>query len=109
MLHGNDVEVDDGDYHQRTALHLAASAGQVAMVRHLVLLHGASMACTDRYAGTPIMDAVRHKHSGVVAFLRRHGARLNFDKAKGARPPAPLLPHVSSFPIFFACLLVVPL
>ncbi|KAK9811376.1 hypothetical protein WJX72_002779 [[Myrmecia] bisecta] len=84
MLGNNDVEVDDGDYHQRTALHLAASNGHIAMVRHLVLVHGANMNVTDRYNGTPIMDAVRHKHSEVVAFLKRSGARLNHDKAKGA-------------------------
>lgn len=50
MLSGNDVEVDDGDYHQRTALHLAASNGHIAMVRHLVLIHGANMNVLDRSA-----------------------------------------------------------
>ena len=53
MLSGNDVEVDDGDYHQRTALHLAASNGHIAMVRHLVLIHGANMNVLDR-SGTGI-------------------------------------------------------
>ncbi|KAL3159544.1 hypothetical protein ABBQ38_009960 [Trebouxia sp. C0009 RCD-2024] len=84
MLSGNDVEVDDGDYHQRTALHLAASNGHIAMVRHLVLIHGANMNVLDRYNGSPIMDAVRHKHSDVVAFLKRNGAVLHHDKAKGS-------------------------
>ena len=50
VLSSNDVEVDDGDYHQRTALHLAASNGHIAMVRHLVLLHGANMNVLDRLA-----------------------------------------------------------
>lgn len=36
-----------------------------------------------RYNGSPIMDAVRHKHSDVVAFLKRNGAVLHHDKAKG--------------------------
>ena len=53
MLSGNDVEVDDGDYHQRTALHLAASNGHIAMVRHLVLIHGANMNVMDRSAASP--------------------------------------------------------
>ena len=48
VLSSNDVEVDDGDYHQRTALHLAASNGHIAMVRHLVLIHGANMNVLDR-------------------------------------------------------------
>ena len=50
VLSGNDVEVDDGDYHQRTALHLAASSGHIVMVRHLVLIHGANMNVLDRSA-----------------------------------------------------------
>lgn len=53
MLSGNDVEVDDGDYHQRTALHLAASNGHIAMVRHLVLIHGANMNVLDRSVHLP--------------------------------------------------------
>ncbi len=32
------------------------------------------------------MDAVRHKHSEVVAFLKRNGAVLHHDKAKGLLP-----------------------
>ena len=50
LLSSNDVEVDDSDYHQRTALHLAASNGHIAMVRHLVLVHGANMNVIDRCA-----------------------------------------------------------
>ena len=49
LLSSNDVEVDDSDYHQRTALHLAASNGHIAMVRHLVLVHGANMNVIDRW------------------------------------------------------------
>ena len=60
MLSGNDVEVDDGDYHQRTALHLAASSGHIAMVRHLVLIHGANMNVLDRSALSFLF--VQHEH-----------------------------------------------
>lgn len=60
MLSGNDVEVDDGDYHQRTALHLAASSGHIAMVRHLVLIHGANMNVLDRSALCILF--IRHEH-----------------------------------------------
>lgn len=76
-----DVDVDDEDYDQRTALHLAASNGHIDMVRHLILVQGAHVNVLDRYGGTPMMDAVRHKHHDVVAFLRRHGATLELDKA----------------------------
>ena len=44
-------------------------------------------ACCCRYNGSPIMDAVRHKHSEVVAFLKRNGAVLHHDKAKGKTVP----------------------
>ncbi|KAK9861698.1 hypothetical protein WJX84_004552 [Apatococcus fuscideae] len=84
MLGSGDVEVDDGDYHQRTALHLAASNGHIAMVRHLVLQHGAYLNVVDRYGGTPMMDAVRQRHAEVVAFLKRTGAVFDADVAKGA-------------------------
>ncbi len=70
MLSGNDVEVDDGDYHQRTALHLAASSGHIAMVRHLVLIHGANMNVLDRSAPDlpsylDILHALLHAAWGV--------------------------------------------
>lgn len=48
----------------------------------LPTLSSISMWCC-RYHGTPIMDAVRHKHSEVVAFLKRNGAVLHHDQAKG--------------------------
>ena len=37
VLAGGGVEADDGDFHGRTALHLAASNGHLATVRRLVL------------------------------------------------------------------------
>ena len=40
MLAGGGVEADDGDFHGRTALHLAASNGHLATVRRLVLGEG---------------------------------------------------------------------
>ncbi|KAK9831937.1 hypothetical protein WJX81_001333 [Elliptochloris bilobata] len=77
------VEADDGDFHGRTALHLAASNGHLATVRRLVLGHGAGVNVTDRYGGTPALDAVRHRHADVLAFLRAHGARLPAERVKG--------------------------
>ena len=37
MLAGGGVDADDGDFHGRTALHLAASNGHLATARRLVL------------------------------------------------------------------------
>jgi len=37
LLSGGETDADDGDFHGRTALHLAASNGHLATVRRLVL------------------------------------------------------------------------
>ncbi len=42
------------------------------------------MNAVDRYGGTPALDAVRHRHADVLAFLRAHGARLPAEAIKGA-------------------------
>ena len=73
-----------GDYHDRTALHLAASNGHLKMVRHLVMNHGADLAGKDCYGGTPLADAVRHKHDAVTAFLRSQGGSLGSDMDNAA-------------------------
>jgi len=169
LLSGGETDADDGDFHGRTALHLAASNGHLATARRLVLGatlggpslcawsprlpparpacgpaldamltallksscfsfiyacacgtfqcpvphmlrhaaqrppdchqmitsisqysharapgHGAGVNAVDRYGGTPALDAVRHRHADVLAFLRAHGARLPAEAIKGA-------------------------
>jgi len=37
---------------------------------------GADLAVKDRYGGTPLTDAVRHKHDAVTAFLKAQGGSL---------------------------------
>ncbi len=80
QLIASGAEVDAADYDGRTALHLAAAEGQVAAAT-LLLGKGARVGVVDRWAGTPIVDAVRHRHRAVVGLLRRHGARLTGDHA----------------------------
>ena len=53
----------------RTALHLAAANGHLAMVSRLVTKYAASPTIKDKYGSTPIDDAIRHKHMEVVEFL----------------------------------------
>jgi ankyrin repeat protein len=81
MLGQGDINVDMGDYDERTPLHLAASNGHTKMVKHLVQIHGADLSVKDRYGGTPMVDAIRHKHDGCAAFLRSQGASLEVDDA----------------------------
>ena len=49
-----------------------------------VVGHGAGVNVVDRYDGTPALDALRHRHADVLAFLRAHGARLPAESIKGA-------------------------
>jgi len=59
------------DYDGRTALHLAAAEGYPAVVRFL-LGSGARPEATDRWAGTPLTDARRAKHTAVADALWSH-------------------------------------
>ena len=67
---------DEGDYDQRTAMHLAASEGNLDVVRCLVEELGASLSRVDRWGGTPLDDAIRSKHHGVTKWLQGLGAAL---------------------------------
>ena len=67
-------DVDIGDYDQRTAAHLAASEGRLAMLTFLVDELGADHSPLDRWGGSPLDDALRQNHSAVVEFLVRRGS-----------------------------------
>jgi len=74
-----DINVDEGDYDQRTALHLAVCGGHVEMVRALVEKHGAAISVKDRFGHTPMDDAVREQHLELARFLMDRGARYQVD------------------------------
>ena len=69
----NGVHVDDTDVNGRSALHCAASEGQVDAVRHLIEAR-ASINIQDNYKNTPLNDAVRQSHDTVAEDLRKYGA-----------------------------------
>ena len=58
----------------RTPLHLAASEGHVDICRFLIEKGTKSLNRQDRWAGTPLDDAHRHRHGEVIAYLRQQGA-----------------------------------
>jgi len=60
------------DYDRRTAMHIAASEGYLAIVEYLVK-KGAKINRSDRWGGSPLDDAHRHQHLVIVEYLRKHG------------------------------------
>jgi ankyrin repeat protein len=69
MLEAGQLEVDDGDNNMRTAVHLAATHGHAALVKHLVATHGANPSPRDSIGGTPLDDAIRGHHAAAAAYL----------------------------------------
>jgi ankyrin repeat protein len=62
------------DYDRRTALHVAASEGHVDICKFLVEEKRVRIHRSDRWGGSPLDDAHRHRQEEVVKFLRKHGA-----------------------------------
>mmetsp|Transcript_19795 Transcript_19795/g.25646 ORF Transcript_19795/g.25646 Transcript_19795/m.25646 type:complete len:963 (+) Transcript_19795:648-3536(+) len=62
------ADINQGDYDGRTILHLAASEGQLKVVRYL-LNSGAQVDRKDRWGGTPISDARKNGHEKTYKLL----------------------------------------
>jgi serine/threonine protein kinase len=74
LLKSGRTNVNFRDYDRRTALHVAASEGHLEIVIFLVEICKAKVNRSDRWGGSPLDDALRHRHTQVVAYLRDHGA-----------------------------------
>jgi len=74
LLVEDGIDVNTGDYDQRTALHLAASEGQLDVVKFIAECDDAKLSPVDRWGGTPVDDAMRCGHSDVAEFLIKQGA-----------------------------------
>ncbi|KAG7343179.1 serine/threonine protein kinase [Nitzschia inconspicua] len=61
------------DYDRRTALHVAASEGHLPLCKYLVD-KGAKINRSDRWGGSPLDDATRHRHKELITYLRSLGA-----------------------------------
>ena len=70
------VNPNVADYDGRTAMSLAASEGHINCIEYL-LSQFAEVNPVDRWDGTPLTDAIRHKHIQVQELLREHGAKLS--------------------------------
>ncbi len=69
------VNLAEGDYDGRTAIHLAASEGQEEVVRYLIA-KGVNINPRDRWGGTPLADAKRGNHTKVVTLLEKYGGEI---------------------------------
>ena len=61
--------MNQSDYDNRTAVHIAASEGHVHILRLLIEDFGADHSPVDRWGGTPLDDALRSGHKHVQSFL----------------------------------------
>lgn len=62
-------QVNESNYDDRTALHIAASMGHKSIVKTLVERYNASASVKDRYGGTPLDDAIREGHAEIAMHL----------------------------------------
>jgi ankyrin repeat protein/Ca2+-binding EF-hand superfamily protein len=69
------VNPNDTDYDGRTAVHLASSEGHIGCLKYLISQF-ADLNRIDRWGGTPLTDAIRHKQVEVQQLLRMNGANL---------------------------------
>jgi len=75
ILLSSRTNVDFRDYDRRTALHVAASEGHLHICKFLLTERGAKINRSDRWGGSALDDASRHRHKQVIAYLRSLGAR----------------------------------
>ena len=73
LLSVGGIEINDGDYDSRTALHLASGEGNHEVVK-LLCERGANVNAEDRWGNRPLDDAVSSKHRKCAEILAEHGA-----------------------------------
>lgn len=77
LLKFGNIDLDQGDYDRRTALHLAAGEGQLTIVK-LLCEAGANTNVKDRWGNRPIDDAksAKQNSSAILRVLKQHGAKF---------------------------------
>ena len=70
------ISLEEGDYDNRTALHLAASNGHYNVIKYFIEQE-INLNPIDRWGGTPLDDATRENHTDIVTLLQDNGAISN--------------------------------
>ena len=69
------LPINQGDYDDRTTLHVAVAEGQAAIVK-LLLAKGASVDVVDHWGATPLLEAFKHTNLAIAEVLVQHGAKM---------------------------------
>jgi ankyrin repeat protein len=73
FLSASRIDVNRGDSDGRRPLHLAACAGEVKVLE-LLISALADVNVRDKRDGSPLADALRHRHGAAAELLHAHGA-----------------------------------
>jgi ankyrin repeat protein len=76
LLEFGNIDIDEGDYDRRTALHLSCGEGRIEIVE-LLCQSGANPNVEDRWENRPLDDAKNAKKNAedIMSILVKHGAR----------------------------------
>lgn len=75
ILTDDPSHVNFRDYDRRTALHVASAEGHLSVVKYLVENQNVMINRSDRWGGSALDDAFRHRYVDVAKYLRSKGAR----------------------------------
>jgi ankyrin repeat protein len=73
LLMTGEINIDEGDYDRRTALHLAAGEGNDDIVE-LLCKYNADVNVDDRWGNRPLDDAESANNTACARILRKYGA-----------------------------------
>jgi ankyrin repeat protein len=85
LVESNAALVSAYDSYGKSALHYAAEAGQVKIVKFL-LTHGADIMARDNRLWTPLHHAVYNDHAELAALLVEGGAEVDAPNAMNCSP-----------------------